>query len=122
MLGALGDALRKVTLNPPRIPFVTNVTGTWITDEQATSPEHWIAHTRNTVRFSDGIAALWERGNPLLVEIGPGDVLTKLTRARLEGSRSRPWRACGTPRPSAPTGRSSRRPSAGCGPPVCPST
>ncbi|GAA0449124.1 hypothetical protein GCM10009544_09940 [Streptomyces stramineus] len=85
VLGALGDALRKVTLNPPRIPFVTNVTGTWITDEQATSPEHWIAHTRNTVRFSDGIAALWERGNPLLVEIGPGDVLTKLTRARLEG-------------------------------------
>ncbi|MGW1073682.1 type I polyketide synthase [Streptomyces sp. NPDC002537] len=83
VLAAFADALATVTLRPPRIPFVTNVTGTWITDEQATSREHWIAHTRRTVRFADGIASVWERGNPLLVEIGPGDVLAKLARARL---------------------------------------
>jgi phthiocerol/phenolphthiocerol synthesis type-I polyketide synthase E len=75
--------LRGVTLRPPRIPFVTNVTGTWITDAQATSVRHWIAHTRDTVRFADGITALWERGRPVLVEIGPADTLTKLAAAQL---------------------------------------
>ncbi|MGP9022571.1 type I polyketide synthase [Streptomyces sp. BR1] len=83
ILGAFGDALRTVTLRPPRIPYVTNVTGTWITDEQATSVAHWLDHTRHTVRFTDGIASLWERGNPVLVEIGPGDGLAKLAGARL---------------------------------------
>ncbi|MDO0924341.1 beta-ketoacyl synthase N-terminal-like domain-containing protein [Streptomyces sp. TG1A-8] len=76
--------LRGVTLRPPRIPYVTNVTGTWATDAQATSVRHWIDHTRETVRFADGITALWERGRPVLVEIGPGDTLTKLATAQLE--------------------------------------
>ncbi|MEU0007936.1 beta-ketoacyl synthase N-terminal-like domain-containing protein [Streptomyces sp. NPDC006314] len=75
--------LRGVTLRPPRIPFVTNVTGTWITDAQATSVRHWIDHTRHTVRFADGITALWQRGRPVLVEIGPADTLTKLAMAQL---------------------------------------
>ncbi|MER6345131.1 type I polyketide synthase [Streptomyces sp. NPDC001595] len=74
--------LRGVTLRPPRIPFVTNVTGTWITDEQATSVRHWLDHTRATVRFADGITTLGER-HPVLVEIGPGDTLTKLAAAQL---------------------------------------
>ncbi|MFD9320105.1 type I polyketide synthase [Streptomyces sp. NPDC060053] len=76
--------LRGVTLRPPRIPFVTNVTGTWITDAQATSVRHWLDHTRRTVRFADGITALWERGRPVLVEIGPADTLTKLATAQLD--------------------------------------
>ncbi|USQ86166.1 alpha/beta fold hydrolase [Streptomyces phaeoluteigriseus] len=75
--------LRQVTLRPPRIPYVTNVTGTWVTDAQATSVRHWIDHTRNTVRFADGITALWDRLHPVLVEIGPGDTLTKLATGRL---------------------------------------
>ncbi|GGL80158.1 hypothetical protein GCM10010129_24740 [Streptomyces fumigatiscleroticus] len=75
--------LRTVTLRPPRIPYVTNVTGTWVTDAQATSVRHWIDHTRRTVRFTDGVTALWERLNPVLVEIGPGDTMTKLAAAQL---------------------------------------
>ena len=83
VLPAYEKHLRGVTLRPPRIPFVTNVTGTWITDAQATSVRHWIDHTRGTVRFADGITALWERGQPVLVEIGPADTLTKLAAAQL---------------------------------------
>ncbi|MGF1426647.1 acyltransferase domain-containing protein, partial [Kitasatospora sp. LaBMicrA B282] len=88
-LGELAERLRAVTRRPPRIPYVTNVTGDWATDAQAGSVEHWVAHTRGTVRFADGIAALWRRGNPVLVEIGPGDTLLKLARAGL-GEQSRP--------------------------------
>ncbi|GGV23514.1 hypothetical protein GCM10010495_43830 [Kitasatospora herbaricolor] len=86
VLGGFADALRGVTLCPPRIPYVTNVTGDWVTDEQACSPQHWLDHTRHTVRFADGIARLWERDAPLLVEIGPGDVLAKLARVALPGT------------------------------------
>ncbi|MGW3094286.1 type I polyketide synthase [Streptomyces sp. NPDC001102] len=83
VLPAFEDHLRRVTLRPPRIPYVTNVTGDWVTDAQATSVQHWLDHTRHTVRFADGIAALWERLHPVLVEIGPGDTLTKLAGNRL---------------------------------------
>ncbi|WP_330327767.1 type I polyketide synthase [Streptomyces pseudovenezuelae] len=83
VLPAYESHLRQVTLRPPRIPYVTNVTGTWVTDAQATSVRHWLAHTRDTVRFADGITALWDRLRPVLVEIGPGDTLTKLATGRL---------------------------------------
>ena len=83
VLPAYETHLSQVTLRPPRIPYVTNVTGTWITDAQATSVRHWIDHTRDTVRFADGITALWDRLRPVLVEIGPGDTLTKLATGRL---------------------------------------
>ncbi|MET9061431.1 alpha/beta fold hydrolase [Streptomyces antibioticus] len=83
VLGTFADRLRTLRLRPPAVPYVTNVTGTWITDAQATDVGHWVAHTRRTVRFADGIAALWERDRPVLVEIGPGDGMVKLARARL---------------------------------------
>ncbi|MFH8935255.1 type I polyketide synthase [Streptomyces griseosporeus] len=83
VLPAYEAHLRQVTLRPPRIPYVTNVTGTWVTDAQATSVRHWLDHTRHTVRFADGIAALWDRLHPVLVEIGPGDTLTRLATGRL---------------------------------------
>ncbi|WP_369381993.1 type I polyketide synthase [Streptomyces sp. cg36] len=83
ILPEFADVLRGVTLRPPTIPYITNVTGDWVTDEQATSIEHWLDHTRRTVRFADGIAALWRDGRPLFVEIGPGDALAKLAGARL---------------------------------------
>ncbi|GAA2785387.1 beta-ketoacyl synthase N-terminal-like domain-containing protein [Kitasatospora sp. CM 4170] len=83
VLGELAGHLRAAPLRPPRIRYVTNVTGDWVTDAQAGSAEHWVAHTRRTVRFADGVRTLWERGNPVLVEIGPGDTLLKLAGAAL---------------------------------------
>jgi acyl transferase domain-containing protein/thioesterase domain-containing protein len=83
ILETFAGHLRTLTLRPPRIPYVTNVTGDWATDAQATDVGHWIDHTRRTVRFADGITALWRRDRPVLVEIGPGDGLSKLARAQL---------------------------------------
>ncbi|MBQ0923006.1 type I polyketide synthase [Saccharopolyspora endophytica] len=79
--------LRTLTLRPPRIPYVTNVTGTWAGDE-VTDVQHWIDHFRRTVRFADGIAALCDGDQPVLVEIGPGDSLTKLAQARFPDARA----------------------------------
>ncbi len=70
--------LKKVKLSPPLIPYVSNVTGQWISSEQATSPEYWVAHLRRTVRFADGLQTLLESVAPVLLEVGPGHVLTTL--------------------------------------------
>ena len=72
---------RSLSFSTPKIPFTSNVSGTWITDEQATDPDYWVTHLRSTVRFSDNIATVSMDGAPLLVEIGPGQTLTSLARA-----------------------------------------
>src|SRR5262249_5571816 len=63
----------------PRIPFVSNVTGTWITEQQAMDPVYWATHLRQTVRFAAGLEELF-RAHPVLVEIGPGQTLANLAR------------------------------------------
>ncbi|MDV7395783.1 acyltransferase domain-containing protein, partial [Arthrospira platensis SPKY1] len=49
-----------VPLAAPQIPFISNVSGTWITADEATDPAYWAAHLRQGVRFADGVATLME--------------------------------------------------------------
>jgi acyl transferase domain-containing protein/SAM-dependent methyltransferase/acyl carrier protein len=76
-------ALSRVTLREPRTPFVSNVTGTWITPEQATDPAYWLRHTRETVRFAAGLARIHAEHRPVFVEAGPGRGLTRLAGLQL---------------------------------------
>jgi acyl transferase domain-containing protein len=69
-------ALRGVTLRPPRIPIVTAVTGTWLTDTQATDSNHWLRHACQAVLFADGLGTLLETPGRVLLEVGPGQSLT----------------------------------------------
>lgn len=70
----------QVSLNPPKIPFVSNLTGNWITPSEATDPNYWAMHLRKTVRFSEGIAELLQEPGRVLLEVGPGRTLSTLTR------------------------------------------
>lgn len=72
--------LRSIPLAKPAIPFLSNRTGTWITDAQATDPEYWVSHLRNTVRFTECVDALLEGTNRILIECGPGHTLGALAR------------------------------------------
>jgi acyl transferase domain-containing protein len=71
----------------PTIPFVSNLSGTWITAEQATDPAYWAAHLRNAVRFADAVGVLADGPGRVLVELGPGQTLTGLARRRLGTDR-----------------------------------
>jgi acyl transferase domain-containing protein len=73
-------ACAKVTMNAPTLRYVSNVTGTWITAEQATSARYWADHMRQAVRFSQGLRAILAERPALLLEVGPGQVLTTLAR------------------------------------------
>ncbi|HAX85129.1 MAG TPA: polyketide synthase [Cyanobacteria bacterium UBA11370] len=74
------EEVKKVKLNPPQIPFISNVTGTWITATQATNPNYWAQHLRQTVRFSEGISELLKDSRLLFLEVGPGRTLSSLTK------------------------------------------
>ncbi|MCP4657980.1 MAG: acyltransferase domain-containing protein [bacterium] len=69
---------RECELRAPEIPFVSNVTGRFITAGEATDPEYWAHHLCRTVRFADGLTELLGSGEPVLLEVGPGQGLGAL--------------------------------------------
>jgi acyl transferase domain-containing protein/thioesterase domain-containing protein/acyl carrier protein len=73
-------AVRQVDLSPPRLPYLSNLTGTWITAEQATDPQYWVDHLRHTVRFADCLTAAQADGPLVLIELGPGQALSSYAR------------------------------------------
>jgi phthiocerol/phenolphthiocerol synthesis type-I polyketide synthase E len=68
----------KLQLRPPQIPYISNVTGDWITAEQCTDPEYWARHLRQAVLFSRGIERILERSGQILLEVGTGRSLAAL--------------------------------------------
>jgi acyl transferase domain-containing protein len=77
---------RTIRLAPPTIPYISNLTGTWITDAEATDPQYWARHVCEPVRFADGVRALWQQSNPILLEVGPGQTLSSLATQSVEHS------------------------------------
>ena len=73
----------QLHLNAPRIPYLSNVTGKWITPEEAIDPNYWARHLRQTVRFSDGIQELLKTPQTVLLEAGPGRTLSTLAKTHL---------------------------------------
>ncbi|OUL18005.1 type I polyketide synthase [Nostoc sp. 106C] len=74
------EQVKKVKLNIPQIPYISNVTGTWITVAEATDPNYWAQHLRQTVRFADGVEKLMQDSHRILLEVGPGRTLTTLAK------------------------------------------
>src|SRR5205823_3984091 len=72
MDGALPPFLARVAqtkLSPPSIPFFSNVTGTWITDAQATDPHYWASQLRQAVQFAPAVAELLREPSRVFVEV-----------------------------------------------------
>ncbi len=72
--------VEQVGRRPPQIPFVSNVTGRWITDSQAVDPAYWAEHLQQTVRFAEGMELLLQQTGTSLLEVGPGRALATLAR------------------------------------------
>ena len=79
----LTERLKSVSLSEPVIPFVSNVTGMWITGAEATDPHYWGSHLRQAVRFSDGVAELIIDSPRIFLEVGPGHTLGQMVRQHL---------------------------------------
>ncbi|MDT3400290.1 thioester reductase domain-containing protein [Streptomyces sp. B1866] len=74
--------VKRLSPAEPRLPFVSGVTGTWITAEEATDPGYWARHLRLPVRYADAVRTALDRPGRVLLEVGPGRALTALAAAQ----------------------------------------
>ena len=77
--------LEKISLNSPKIPFLSNLTGTWITAAEAIDPTYWAKHLRSPVYFAQGITELLKQPNQIFLEVGPGHTLSTLNKQQKQG-------------------------------------
>jgi len=84
VMDTFAQKIENVTRNIPQIPFISNVTGKWITNEEAISPTYWASHLRYPVRFYQGLNELLKFDKAVLLEVGPGRVLTSFVRQHPE--------------------------------------
>jgi phthiocerol/phenolphthiocerol synthesis type-I polyketide synthase E len=68
----LRAVLAKVRNRPPRLPFVSNLTGQWADPEAVLGADYWAAQLCRTVRLEDGIKTLIDEGCDTFIELGPG--------------------------------------------------
>ncbi|GAB3690883.1 hypothetical protein GCM10027597_46970 [Saccharopolyspora tripterygii] len=77
MLEDFRTVVEGLTFREPQIPLV--VAG------DVTSPEHWVRHVRDAVRFADNVAQLAQRDVRAALEIGPDGTLSALAQEILGG-------------------------------------
>jgi tyrocidine synthetase-3 len=83
ILDEFKEHVKTIRLNKPAIPYVSNVTGQLITEQQVVDPGYWVQQLRRTVQFSRGIEVLLEEGYSTFVEVGAGNVLTTFVRQHM---------------------------------------
>ena len=76
MLGEFEEFLSRQELRAPHTPLLSNLTGTWMSAEQATDPATWARQISSTIRFADELDVVLTDPARILVEVGPGGSLT----------------------------------------------
>ena len=83
ILAEFARTVATISLHRPQKPIVSTRTGTYLTDADATDPQYWYRHLRETVRFADAVVTLQSLDTPLLLEVGPGNALATFARQTL---------------------------------------
>ncbi|MCT8330101.1 type I polyketide synthase [Albidovulum sediminis] len=81
ILDRFGAYLRSIRLSAPTLPIISNRTGQVLTAAEATDPDYWVRHLRNTVMFADCARTLMARPGRVFLEVGPGRALSSLIQA-----------------------------------------
>jgi len=79
--------MQSVVLQKPKRPCISDITGRWITDQEATDPMYWVRHMRETVRFASGMEELVKNSNLVFLEVGPGRDLSSLIGRFMDAKR-----------------------------------
>ncbi|MEM9446187.1 MAG: beta-ketoacyl synthase N-terminal-like domain-containing protein [Verrucomicrobiota bacterium] len=76
--------LNTIIFHTPNRDIISNRTGVWLTSDEATSPQYWVEHLRNTVLFANGLKKLQETlPDAVYLELGPGNTLCRLANMTL---------------------------------------
>ncbi len=68
----------SISYQAPIIDIVSNLTGEIAQVEDITTPDYWVNHVRQPVRFADGFNTLQNQGYDTFLECGPRPVLLTL--------------------------------------------
>ncbi|WTY48632.1 SDR family NAD(P)-dependent oxidoreductase [Micromonospora sp. NBC_01412] len=85
MLAEFRAVLGTLSFAAPTLPVVSNLTGALADGDELCTPEYWVRHVREAVRFADGVTALRAAGAGTFLEIGPQSVLTAMAADVLPG-------------------------------------
>ncbi|MBP0010702.1 SDR family NAD(P)-dependent oxidoreductase, partial [Roseofilum sp. Belize Diploria] len=86
MLTQFETVAKEITYNEPKIPLISNVTGTQVGAE-ITTAEYWVGHVRQPVRFAQSMKTLEEKGYETFLEIGPKPILLGMGRQCVRENR-----------------------------------
>ncbi|MFJ5772715.1 type I polyketide synthase, partial [Streptomyces sp. NPDC093094] len=80
----------RMDFRPARIAVVSTVTGRLAEDEDLRTPDYWVRHLLQTVRFRDAVDSLRAEGANRFVELGPDNVLAGMAQSCLTDARDNP--------------------------------
>jgi amino acid adenylation domain-containing protein len=80
VLDDFSDEFNSVTVHEPRLRYISNLTGDWMSSETLADRSYWANHIRGAVRFCEGLDRLFQLDNPLFLEVGPGNALSTFVR------------------------------------------
>ncbi|WP_035845805.1 type I polyketide synthase [Kitasatospora azatica] len=83
MLDQFRAIASSLTYNQPTTPLVSNLTGTLADPQDLQTPDYWVRHVRETVRYTHAITTLATEGATTFLELGPDTVLTAMTQDTL---------------------------------------
>ncbi len=96
----LGGRIAAISFQPPAIPFVSSVSGTWIADQEATDWRYWAGHMLKPIRFYQAILTLLAEDRYTFIEVGPGRDLANIVE-RFARSHELPAETVDLVRPEA---------------------
>ncbi|NEO38501.1 MAG: SDR family NAD(P)-dependent oxidoreductase [Moorea sp. SIOASIH] len=79
MLAEFEAVANQLTYNQPRIPLISNITGTRA-DKSIATAKYWVNHVCQPVRFADSMKTLYQEGYELFLEIGSKPILLGMGR------------------------------------------
>ncbi|MEM9271362.1 MAG: SDR family NAD(P)-dependent oxidoreductase [Cyanobacteria bacterium P01_F01_bin.143] len=79
MLEEFATIARSIKYSQPQINIISNVTVKRITEEIAT-PEYWVNHVRQPVRFAESVHSLEQEDYKIFLEIGSRPILLGMAR------------------------------------------
>jgi acyl transferase domain-containing protein len=94
------EMARGLKPSPPSIPYLSNVTGTWMKADEATDPGYWGRHLCQAVRFGQALSELRNDPDRVLLEVGPGLSLSTLALQTAAGPQAAGQVVLPTLRPS----------------------
>ncbi|WP_308120990.1 SDR family NAD(P)-dependent oxidoreductase, partial [Streptomyces poriferorum] len=86
MLAEFGAVVAGLSFGAASIPVVSGVTGEL--SQEVTTPEYWVRHVREAVRFADAVSFVVSRGVTSFVEVGPDGVLSGMAQQSVDAEQA----------------------------------